>query len=322
VRSSERAPHGRGLLGSWRGALPVLLMGLSAVAIGQVRPTLAHGYHGLRVRNDVYALPAPEQTVVASLGYRAALADTLYAQVLVDYGLHFSEKRAYEFVGNQLETINALDPKFRAPYLIADTLLTLQPVRPPVENYDLARRILERGMRERPFDTELWTQAGQFFAYLAPAQIPSAAKRQEWRMAGARALAHACEITSHNTNLPYHCITAAGILSAAGQTEAMLSWLERVVMVNDDEEIRRLALGYLKAKLGEREQQRVEERMQRFKEAWRADLDFLSEDSLLVLGPGFDPARCAGPDAAGSPKCATTWLAWSERQQDADRAAQ
>ncbi|MBN1605748.1 MAG: hypothetical protein JW940_03905 [Polyangiaceae bacterium] len=318
MRSSERALGGWALFGSLRRALPVLFMGLGAAAIGLVRPTLAQSFHGLRVRNDVYGLPAPEQTVVASLGYRAALADTLYAHVLVDHGLHFSERRAYEFVGNYLETINALDPKFREPYLFADTLLTLQPVPPPIENYDVARRILERGMRERPYDTELWTQAGQFFAYLAPAQIHGAVKQQEWRMAGARALAHACEIVSHNANLPYHCITAAGILSRAGETEAMLSWLERVVMVNDDEEIHRLALGYLKAKLGEREQQRVQQRLRRFKQAWQADLDFLSKDALLVLGPGFDPTRCAGLDAAESPKCATSWLAWSERQQDAD----
>ena len=317
MRSSERALGDRAL----RGAPPALAMALSMVAVGLVQPTLARSFHGLRVRNDVYGLPAPQQTVVLSLGYRAALADMLYAHVLVDYGLHFGERRAYEFVGNYLETINALDPKFREPYLFADTLLTLQPVRPPIENYEVARRILERGMRERPFDTELWTQAGQFFAYLAPAQIRGEARQEEWRMAGARALAHACEITSHNANLPYHCITAAGLLSAAGQTEAMVSWLERVVMVNDDEEIHRLALGYLKAKLGEREQQRIKERMRRFQQAWRADLDFLSKDSLLVLGPGFDPARCAGPDQAETLACATTWRAWSERQQAADGLA-
>jgi tetratricopeptide (TPR) repeat protein len=305
-----------------RGALPVLVMALSAAAIGLVRPTLAQSFHGLRVVNDVYGLPAPEQTVVASLGYRAALADMLYAHVLVDYGLHISERRAYEFVGSYLETINALDPQFRNPYLLADTLLTMQAVPASMENYRAARRILERGMRERPFDTQLWTQAGQFLAYLAPAHIKDEATRKEWRMAGARALAHGCEIVSHDANLPYHCIGAAGILSEAGETEAMVSWLERVVMVNDDEEIHRLALGYLKATLGEREQQKIRERIQRFQQARRTDLDFLSKDSLLVLGPGFDPARCAGLGAAGSPKCATTWRDWSERQRRADAAPQ
>jgi hypothetical protein len=313
VRSSERAPGPR--VGSVRRALPLLFLGLSGAVIGLVQPTLAQSFHGLRVRNDVYGLPAPEQAVVVSLGYRAALADALYAHVLVDYGLHFSEKRPYEFVGNYLETINALDPKFREPYLLADTLLTLQPIPPPFENYERARRILERGMQERPYDTELWTVAGQFFAYLAPSQIRDKAKYREWRMAGARALAHACEIVSHNSNLPYHCITAAGLLTAAGQTEAMLAWLERVLVVNDDEEFQRVARGYLKT---QRDRQRVQQRTERFERARRADLDFLSKDALLVLGPGFDPTRCAGADAAESPGCATSWRAWSERQQDAD----
>jgi hypothetical protein len=300
---------------SFVGALPVLLLGLGALGVGLLRPTLVQGYHGLRLRDDVYTLPAPEQTVVVSLGYRTALADTLFAHVLVDYGLHFSEKRPYQFVGNYLDTINALEPKFRAPYLFADTLLTLQPVAPPVENYEVARRILERGMRERPFDTELWSQAGQFLAYLAPTQIRGKETQREWQRAGARALARACEMVSHNANIPYHCITAAGILSAAGETEAMVSWLERVVIVNDDDNIHQLALGYLKAKLGEREQQRLKARLHRFNQARQADLGFVPKDTLLVLGPGFDPARCAGSNAVELPQCATSWRSWSERQE-------
>lgn len=315
MRSNRAGRGARGGAGSLQGSLPVLLMGLSALAVGVIRPALAEDFRGLRAKNDTYGLPSPEQTVVASLGYRAAFADTLFAHVLVDYGLHFSEKRPFEVVGNYLDTINELDPTFRAPYRYADTLLTLQPVAPPFENYERARRILERGMRERPFDTELWSQAGQFLAYLAPAHLRDETQQREWQMAGARALARACEMVSHNANVPYHCITAAGILSSAGETEALLSWLERVVIVNDDEAIHRLAFGYLEAKLGEREQQRVKKRLERFKNAWRADLDFLSKDALLVLGPRFEPTTCAGAVAAESTECATSWLSWSERQE-------
>lgn len=293
--------------------LATILLMASVAGVTLLRPALASSYHRLRVTGDLYTLPSPEQTVVLSLGYRAALADMLYANALVEHGLHFQEKRRFEFVGQYLETINELDPKFRSPYMFADTLLTLQPGGAPWSHYVMARRILERGMRERPFDTELWLQAGQFLAYLAGGQTEDPEVRREWSLAGARALARACEIVGRDANIPYHCITAAHILSRRGQNEAMLRWLERVIAVNDDENLRRLALGYLKAKIGEREQRRAADRLARFERAWREDLGFVSKNTILVLGPAFDPRQCAGIAASRRTECAASWRDWFER---------
>lgn len=290
----------------------VLAIGIAALVIGVVRFRIAEQFHRLKARNDVYALPSPEQTIVMSLGYRSALADLLFAHVLVSYGLHFEEKRRFEFVGNYLDTINALDPKFRRPYRYADTLLTLQPVAPPLESYFKAREILERGLRELPYDAELWSMTGQFIAYLAPAQFSNEKTKQEWRLAGARTLAHACELVGKNENLPYHCITAARLLSRAGQREAMIQFLERVLTVTDNPEIRNLALGYLEKTVGERERARVEARYRRLRALFDKDLPFVSKDLWLVLGPPFDAAACAGPGHANEPGCATTWQAWEK----------
>ena len=82
---------------------------LAIVLVAFARAPLNETFHEVKVGTDVYPLPSPEQTVVLSLGYRAAAADALYAHVLVSYGLHFQEKRRFEFVGNYLDTINALD---------------------------------------------------------------------------------------------------------------------------------------------------------------------------------------------------------------------
>jgi tetratricopeptide (TPR) repeat protein len=291
--------------------VPLAVLLVSAAAIGLLRPRLADRFGQLKVDSDVYALPAPEQAIVASLGYRAALADLIFAHVLVSYGLHFQEKRRFEFVGNYLDTVNALDPKFRDPYRYADTLLTLGPVAPRESDYYKARQILERGLRELPHDGELHSTAGQFMAYLAPARFADLEKKKEWRMAGARVLARACELVGSNEALPYHCITAADLFTRAGEREASIRFLERVLAVTDDEAVRDLALGYLQKQIGEREHERVQRRMESFRQRWGADLPFVDKDRLLVIGPAFDAATCAG--ASDRPDCATSWRDWAER---------
>jgi len=319
-RSAQPRPNRQQPRGAAGIVLAAVLLLASALAVTLLRRPLGVQYHKLRVTGDLYALPSPEQTVVASLGYRAALADLLYAKVLVEQGLHFQEKRLYEFVGQYLETITELDPKFRSPYMFADTLLTLQPVQAPWEHYVMARRILERGLKERPFDTELWLQTGQFLTYLASGRNEDPEVRREWSLAGARVLARACELVGHNSNIPYQCISAARILSGRGENDATLRWLQRVIAVVDDEKVRRLALDFLKAKLGEREQMRVAERLLRLERAWKQDLGFLPKDRMWVLDPAFDPWSCAGLQAQDKANCAASWRDWSERNLPDDEA--
>ncbi len=290
----------------------VLIMALAAVLVGVTRPRLAGQFHQIKASSDVYALPSPEQSVVLSLGWRSALADLLYSNVLVSYGIHIQEKRRFEFVGNYLETVNELDPKFRAPYRYADTLLTLGSVNPRPEDYVRARKILERGMTELPYDGELWTQAGQFMAYLAPSTFSDEELKKEWKLEGARRLARACELVGQNDNLPYHCITAATLLSKAGEREATIQFLERVLTVVDDEQVRALAMGYLQQTAGERERDDVQWRVERFAGVWHKDLSFLSKDALLAIGPPLDVGRCAGRSGRLGSGCYATWRSWGE----------
>lgn len=289
----------------------------AAVSIAVLRADLARRFHKLRVTSDVYGLPSPEQTVALSLGYRSALADYIYSiKVLVSSGLHFEEHRRFTYVGNYIDTVNALDPKFRTPYIFADTLLTLQPVKARLQDYEKAREILERGMKERPYDAKLWTNAGQFLAYLAPPWLPTKAEAKAWQLAGARALAHACEIAGPHGAVSYRCITAASLLSHAGRREAMVQFLKRVLAVTDDPKITKLALGYLQRARGEEQQEAYERAIQRFNEVWGHDLRYVSKDLLLVVGPPIDTARCAGLGHAASVACATTWRAWSAAEAE------
>jgi tetratricopeptide (TPR) repeat protein len=271
----------------------------------------------LREKSDVYALPTPDQVVVASLGYRSALADLLFAHVLVWHGLNFQEKRALEFAADYLDTVSALDPTFRETYYYGDTLIAMRPIPPTREDYWRARKLLEKGLANRPGDTELWLSAGQFMAYVAAPWLEDEKEKAEWKLAGARVLARACELVGSNENIPFHCITAASLFSKAGEREATIQFLERVLAVSDDDEIRDLAIRYLQAALGEQARERVQVRANRLRDAWRRDLPFVNLTQELVVGPPFAADRCAGLGQSAS-ACATTWHAWRERVEVED----
>ncbi|MES1175034.1 MAG: hypothetical protein ABUL62_11985 [Myxococcales bacterium] len=286
------------------------LIAVSSLVVHRLQGPLAARFTAIKVKNDVYALPPPEQLVVMSLGYRSALADLIFAHVLVSSGIHVQERRSFEFVGKYIEAVNELDPKFAAPYRMADALLTLQAKAVGPEGYRQARRILERGMKELPFDQALWASSGQFFAYLSPTIFDDPKEQDDWKLAGGRALARACELVGSNDNIPYQCVIAAGLLTRAGAEAASRQFLERMLVINDDPEIRKLTSALLQKAVGSEARDRFQARQQAFQTAWRSDLPFVTRGAMLAIGPRWDTAACAG----SSHDCLTSWRAWGAQQ--------
>jgi hypothetical protein len=315
VKRGEGVATGTGVSG---GAFAFVLCALSVLAIGSVRASLVERFLTVAQRSDDYLLPPADQTVIASLGYRSALADLIYAHVLVSYGIHFQEKRNFEFIGSYIDTVNALDPKFRDPYRFADTLLTIQPNPVSERAYYKAREILQRGLTALPYDTELWSSAGQFLAYIAAPRLSSVTEAAAWRLEGARKLARACELIGNNENVPYHCINAATLLDEAGEHAAENEFLKKFLLVNDDPQVRALAIAALRSSSSETDQM-LDQRLHRFQTSWLADLPFVTRSALLVLGPHTQPARCAGLAIPYEASCASSWRDWNEQQ---DLAAQ
>ena|SRR6185369_12976123 len=291
--------------------IALIAIALAALSVNALRRPLSERFLAVKVNSDVFALPPPSQVVTMSLGYRAALADLIFAHVLVSTGIHVQEKRSFEFVDKYIETVNELDPKFAAPYRMADGLITLQAKAVGPEAYRQARRILERGMAELPYDQALWTTAGQFLAYLGPTAFTDQKELDDWRLAGARALARACELVGSDQNLPHQCVVAAGLLTKSGQALASRQFLERMLQVNDDPEIRTLVSALLKKAVGSAELERVQAHRDAFMQAWGNDLPFVSRGAISAIGPSWDSAACASISA----DCATSWRAWGAARE-------
>jgi hypothetical protein len=234
----------------------------------------------------------------------------IYSHLLVDYGAHFQEKRRLALAADILDTVVELDPTFLEPYMYGDTLITLQPEPPRDEDYDRARALQERGTRNLPFEQRVWFIAGQFIGYLAPPRFSDPNKKQEWKLAGARLLARACELASQDASIPYHCLAAATVLNRAGQRAALIEMLQRTLAVNDDPGVREQAMRALLTWGGEQEGERAQYKAARFEHLWRSELGFAAKGLTLLVGPSVEPARCAGRYAfagAETRGCERTW---------------
>jgi hypothetical protein len=328
-------------------ALPVAaLVAVSVVVIGLVRSSLFETERRVHERQDVYFLPPPDDLVTMSLGYRHMLADVLWAHLLVAQGLRLTERRRFDNLLPLFDAVNALDPTFRSPYLMADALITFNVVPRskddtsevteaqktiPFEDVVKARAILERGIEARPNDAEIWLNLGQFVSFTAPSTYledkPDLAK--QWRVEGVKYLERAAELAGDDSNIAWQALGGASILREAGELEASVRFYERAYAVTDDETLRanieeRLRfLHAQKAKIeGERqmaldttlaESESTRRRIGALSGLLKRDLPFIDLNRGLALGPPPRPAACAGPGHDDEPTCGTSWRAWSER---------
>ena len=314
AKSSEAGVANRG---SFANVGAICLLACSIGAVAYARPRAVKNLRAAHVVSDVFALPPPSMLSALSLGYRAALADLLYTSTVISHGVHHEEHRRFEFVGQYFDSIIALDPYFCQPYRYADTFIIYQPVgNPSVDDVRHARRILEKGLEMCPTDGHLWLSAGQFMAYIGVQFLTNDEEKAAFRLAGAKMLARAAELVTDNPNAQWQTLGAAGIFTQEGQREAAIAFLERVYYMTDDPELR----GNVARKLRlSREEQRfdlLKRHSDAFKEVWERDLPFVSGTGVLVLGPPYDKARCAG-EHLHLRECARSWAEWAS----ADTAA-
>ncbi|HEY4120527.1 MAG TPA: hypothetical protein VGM56_21830 [Byssovorax sp.] len=292
-----------------------LLVAVGVAGVAATRGPVVDAHFRAREAGDVYVLPPPAELVPMSLGYRAALADVLWANVLVSQGLHVQQRRHYATVVDYLDAINALDPTFRDPYVMSDTLITFQIGKPSHDEVLKAREILERGAKNLPLDAEVWLDLGAFVAYLAPGTyLDDPAEKAQWRLDGARYLARAAELAGDSTGVSLQAIGGASILNAAGERDAALHFYQRACAVADDPDFKRDCDRHLEALMGEELAERYKAERRAFDDAWRGDVPTANIAQLLLMGPPLDVAYCAGSQHQEAPRCASTWRAWRERE--------
>ena len=104
-------------------------------------------------------------------------------------------------------------------------------------------------------------------------------------------------------------------LSEAGEKAALNKFLNRFLAVNDDPQVRSLAIAALRRSAPDDERD-LAERAARLQAAWGKDLPFVTRSALFVVGPATSSAACAGLTHADDLACASSFRDWPERQDD------
>ena len=284
------------------GLLPALALGVAAaLGITLVQPSLATSAHKGRQQDDVFLLPPPTQLRAMTLGYHAAATDLLWAKLILEYGLHWQEKRPFPDSIRYMDAIIAIEPDFPTLYDFLDTILVYPPPPGGTEaDARNARRYLERGTLERPYDANVWLHYGQFIAFLAPSFLKDKEEIELWRLDGARALAHAVELGAD----AQRSLAASTILGKAGERKATIEHLQRAYALTDDPEMREQFLMKLRVLQADAES---EVSISLVDLEWKTRFGFLSRSATLLLGPRRGATACAGPSSYQQRGCARDW---------------
>jgi hypothetical protein len=299
--------------------LATALVFLAVLLVALVRKPLYDAHRRVKETSDLYALPPAPELRALTLGYRSAVADILWAHVLVSQGLHMEQKRRYESVTRLLEAITELEPTYREPYLFTDTLVTFQIGVTPPEEVRAARALMEKGVKNRPLDGDLWLTLGEFVAFIAPeTYLRDPAEQAAWRVDGAHMLARAAELGGDQA--AWQTIGGAAILTRSGERDAAIRFLKRALAVADDPELKDALQAHLVNLVGEQRDEAFRRVDAGVLAARHAELPQVSRPMYMLLGPPRDPAACAGPERAREPACAASWREWEERGEEATRA--
>lgn len=307
------------------------LAGLWAVAAALIavsREPAAATHRHVKETSDVYVLPPPDQVVAMSLGHRAAVADYLWATVLVEQGLHTFDKRRFENMPYLIETINALDPTFREPYLLIEALTIFQTNDVPVEDIRRAREVLERGVKNLPNDTEVLVAAGSFIGLMAPSSyLTDPAEKERWMIDGSAYLERAAKLGDDSKAIGWQALSGVSLLRKAGKQREAVQFLERALAGTDDEELRarirqmldRMAEldGAYRQSEARKAEVAARKRQEYIREVLRTRYRIVGVSGARVLGPPYDAAYCAGGKHRSDPRCAFDWAGWAARVEAA-----
>jgi hypothetical protein len=284
----------------------LLVAAAAALGISTTQAGLAASVHKVKQRDDVFLLPPPRELRAMTLGYRSAATDLLWAQLVYQYGLHWQEKRAFPDIPRYIDGILSLEPDFSSIYLYVDTLMVFTPQGGKDDDARAARRYLERGVKERPYDPQTWLHYGQFTAFLAPSFLKDEKEVEAWRKDGALALARAVELGADADR----ALAASTILSQAGEKEATIRFLQRAYAMasGDPETQRQIAFKLQRLQAS----QDAEVSLDMVDAQWRTRWMFLSRGTALLIGPPRSPASCAGPASFGDKDCPRDWTSFVE----------
>lgn len=282
----------------------IAAIGLCALGIRAIQPTLFDQVHTTTKkykRDDAFVTPPPAQLRAMTFGYKNAAADLLWANLVLEYGLHWAEKRPFPDITRLIDAVIAIEPDHPVLYHFVDTMIVFTPTGAHEQEARIARTYLERGVKERKYDAELWLRYGQFLAFMSPSFLTDEAEIERWRIDGANAIVHSVELGANADR----ALSALTILRKAGDTKKVKDTLEKLYTLTDDPDTREQFL--LKARQVGEATIASDAAISVIENQWHARYPFMTRSGALLVGPHRPVWGCAGPHTHNRKECAGDW---------------
>jgi hypothetical protein len=296
-----------GVLTKLKLALALAALLLAAAALDRLREHAQDQFAKTQTYEDIYYLPPSDILLVASLGYREALADLLWMKGLVYYADELLHRGGVKNLYRYGDAVLALDPDYKRVYRWIANAAIYRTGEVTVADAYAAIRYLEVAARRFPDDGEVAWDLGANYAFELAPMLEGDDKRREARRKGLEYLEAA---SLRNAGPPWLALQTASELTALGRTEQAIRHLQDVYAVTTDASI--------KARI---EQQLAGLRSQAYTEALRRssdeleaqrkrDFPYMDPTLYLLVGPrppfggdawlagGFDPLPRASEASA------------------------
>jgi hypothetical protein len=215
-----------------------VVLGLCAAAAigGDYARTLAQRhYAATQTYEDVYYLPPDEALLIASLGYRGALADLIWMKALIYYGEELSHRGDVKNLYRYGDAMLALDPDWKRVYRWIASSALYRTGTVTVADARAAIRYLEVATRRFPDDGELAWDLGANYAYELAPMLEADRDRAAARQKGLEYLEAAA---LRNAGPPWLVLQTSRQLQALGRNEQAIRHLEDVYATTSDPQVR------------------------------------------------------------------------------------
>jgi hypothetical protein len=235
------------------------------------------------VVEDLVYLPSAPSLRLVSLGHTEMVADLVFLQTLLYFSASLTGTRNYDWLDPHLDTVIALDPDFRLPYIFGSRATMYNGNEITNRSVESSNHFLEAGLQRFPNDWELSFALG--CNYIFELQTNNPKQKEAWRRTGGRWIRHAAIAGG---GPPWLANLAAKIMSEEGQAEASERYLEEAYLTASDEKAKE-ELGRLLAARRRENFQRLAAAGKAFEESWQRTLPYAPGDLFVAIGAPGSP---------------------------------
>jgi len=240
----------------------------------------------------------PQIARLLTLGENELWADLAWIRTVVYYGNGVVRNSGMPDVEKLIAEVNAVDPRFRRPYLWGGYATVFRQKFATPEEYEASAEILRRGVKAFSNDWELHWLLGIRLYFDIKRTDP--AEQRRIREEGAALIERAVHLPRAPATLAF---TAVAMRSKLGQREQALRGLREMILITEDPAARKKLEERYAELVSEDVSREIAEAAKADEEAWRSSAPWAPRSFFHIVGSatrsGFDLTGVARGEEVG-----------------------